>query len=638
MTILSSLVRAYERMSDAPPFGFATAKVSFCIVLSPDGAVAEVIDLRDTDKKRSPVQLPVPQPAKRTVGIDPNFLWDKTSYVLGVTSEKDIALRDEDTPDQAATRAKDRAKRLSRVADEHLAFRSKHAEWLHETQDEGLLALSRFLTDWTPDSFAAPQFNAEMVDQNIVFRLSGERLFLHDRPAAKALWARVGAEGASKPQICLVTGNPAPVARLHPSVKGVWGAQSSGASLVSFNLDAFASYGHDQGDNAPVSEAAAFAYGTALNRYLDRGSKNRIQIGDASTVFWADAEAQAAEMAEAWAGFMFGNRAQTGETEKINEARISGHLAAIAKGRSLYEIAPELDQGVRFHVLGLAPNAARLSVRFYWEDSFGALAQHYADWMRDVTMAAGPPPGLSIRAAVLRTAPAQIKDRQVKFDADGISPLLAGELFRAILTGGRLPRSLLGQILLRVRSDSLIDRIRIALIKAVIVRSMRMDNRLPLRPDGSVMEDYLVNPDPDDPNTARRLGRLFALIERAQAAALGDDINATVADKFLGAAAATPGRVFPDLLRNAEHHLKRLRNGHSDAKWIKDASHAQNVGRGLHREIGLLWSNFTDGGPKQHSSEEQGLFLVGYYQEKFAKRGEATSNSTETETIDSEEE
>jgi len=606
MSMLASLVRAYDRLPDAPPFGFSAEKIGFCVVLNDDGSVAAVEDLRGDDKKRSPRMLLVPQAVKRTAGIAPNFLWDKSAYVLGVTAGEG-----------------------RRTAEEHAAFRARHAEWLADSDDRGLLALARFLQGWTPDTFAPPLWPEEIRDQNIVFALAdGYREgFLHDRPAARALWRRIGAAGASDPQTCLVTGDAAPVARLHPSVKGVWGAQSSGASLVSFNLDAFTSYGHEQGDNAPVSEAAAFAYAAVLNRYLDRDSGHRIQIGDASTVFWADcSEEDLAGLAELWAGKMLGARRKAGDAETLVESQIENNLLALRDGKPLREIAPRLAQGVRIFLLGLSPNAARLSVRFYWEGDFGTLAQHYADYLRDVAMEPAPArPVFSIRAATLRTAPAETRNGQLKYDGDRVSPLLSGELLRAIISGARFPRALLGLLVLRVRSDHVLDRIRISLIKGLILRDMRLDGRLPKNADGSDNKDYLMRADPDDPNPARRLGRLFALIERAQLAALGDNMNSTVADKFLGAAAATPRNVFPMLVRNARrHHIKRLRNGHSDAEWIKDAGHARKIAAILDREIGELWVE-TDGLlPLQHSTKEQGLFLVGYYQERYARRDTGT--------------
>jgi CRISPR-associated protein Csd1 len=173
---------------------------------------------------------------------------------------------------------------------------------------------------------------------------------------------------------CLITGEHAPVARLHPAIKGVWDAQSSGASIVSFNLDAFTSYGHEQGENAPVSEAAAFAYTSALNHFLQRNSGHRIQVGDSSTVFWADSsDAGAALEAESlFLGFI-----DAREAEAVEEKKVESILAKLRAGRPVEEFKPDLPQGVRFFVLALAPNASRLSVRFYIENDFGVIAERY---------------------------------------------------------------------------------------------------------------------------------------------------------------------------------------------------------------------------------------------------------------------
>src|SRR5690606_23631872 len=177
-----------------------------------------------------------------------------------------------------------------------------------------------------------------------------------------------------------------PVARLHPAIKGVRGAQSSGASIVSFNLDAFTSYGHEQGDNATISEQAAFAYTSALNRFLEKGSRNRIQIGDASTVFWAEAsEHRSAAEAEGLFAAMFAGIDETSEAQKVGAL-----LERIRRGRPLREIAPQLSQGVRFYVLGLAPNAARLSIRCWLEDDFGRVAENYQRFISDMAVEPGP--------------------------------------------------------------------------------------------------------------------------------------------------------------------------------------------------------------------------------------------------------
>ena len=264
MSALASLVRAYERLPDAPAFGYSMEKIGFLVSLNADGSpTAPPIDLRDGEGKRKTARaMLVPQPTKRTSGVAPNFLWDKTSYALGVTAGEG-----------------------KRTAREYEAFVEAHKKLLSGNPDEGLQALLRFLESWFPEDFSRLGWPEEMKDQNIVFALASERLrkiCIHDRPAARALRATLRAEGDKSEAACLVTGERGPIARLHPAIKGVWGAQTSGASIVSFNLDAFTSYGHEQGENAPVSEAAAFAYTTVLNRFLERGSGHRVQIGRAS--------------------------------------------------------------------------------------------------------------------------------------------------------------------------------------------------------------------------------------------------------------------------------------------------------------------------------------------------------------------
>lgn len=591
MSLLSALVQAYDRNPE-PPYGFSPEKIGFCVVLTPDGSVAEVVDLRDSDKKRSPRMMMVPQAKKRTVGIAPNFLWDKTSYVLGITSEKDLAPRDDDSPDAAALRMRERNKRLARVTDERAAFCKSHIDWLAETEDDGLRALCRFLENWHADAFAAPLWPEEARDQNLVFRLVTERGFLHDRPAARSLWRQIGAEGASDPQICLVTGATAPVARLHPSVKGVWGAQSSGASLISFNLDAFTSYGHEQGDNAPVSEAATFAYTTALNRFLAKDSAHRLQIGDTSTVFWADAAGDdAAEAESLFAGFFDGTANEIGDARKIGDK-----LAAIRDGRPLTQILPQLD-GVRFYVLGLAPNAARLSVRFYWESSFGELVGNYQRYLSDTRLEPPPRDGWPPLWRYLVELAVQGK-------RENIPPLIVGDWMRAILTGSRYPMTLLSTTLMRIRADGEVNAHRAAILKSVLIRNLKQEVPMAL--------------DPANTNKGYILGRMFAVYEQVQRAALGGNVNATIKDKFYGSASATPQKVFRTLDAGSQNHFSKLRK--QSPGW------AVNLEKTL-SGITELMEPGNDPIPASLSSAEQALFGVGYYHQRseFFRKSEEVS-------------
>lgn len=578
MSLLAALTRAYDRLPDTPPYGFSTERIGFCVLMNPDGSVAEVVDLRDTDRKRSPRMMMVPQAVKRTVGIAPNFLWDKTAYVLGVTAGEG-----------------------KRTAEEHATFRARHLEWLTGTQDEGLLALTRFLQSWTPEAFAPPLWSDEMRDQNLVFGLSIEYRdrYLHDRPAARDLWHRIGAAGASAPQVCLVSGNSGPVSRLHPSIKGIWGAQSSGASLVSFNLDAFTSYGHDQGDNAPVSEAATFAYTTALNHFLEKDGRHRIQIGDASTVFWADATEAEAMVAESLFGAFF----EPENEEKLATSGIGARLEQIRNGKPLAEIAPKLNEGVRFHVLGLAPNAARLSVRIYWESDFGQLTANYQHYLAD--MAIDPPPrdGWPPLWRYLR-------ELAVLGKSENVSPNLAGDWMRAILTGAPYPMTLLSTALMRMRSDGKINVLRASIVKSVLVRNLKVGVPVAL--------------DPANTNKGYILGRLFAVYEEVQRAALGGNLNATIKDKYYGSASATPQRVFSALDKGLQNHLSKLKK--------RSPGRAVNLEK-LILTITDLMEPGNDPFPVAFSANEQALFGIGYYHQRsdfFRKHDDSESSVAES--------
>lgn len=583
MTILQALNGYYDRMAargEAEPPGYSREKISYVILLSAEGAVADVQDIRDTaGKKPAPKMMDVPSGVKRTVGIASNRLWDKTAYVLGVTAGEG-----------------------KRTAQEHEAFRATHAALLADTEDAGLLALRHFLENWQPSQFEEnPHFNDEMKDANVVFRMDGEQKFIHDRPAALALITTVAGGDGDANDLCLVTGARGVAARLHPSIKGVWGAQSSGASLVSFNLSASESYGKEQGDNAPVSETAAARYGAALNRLLDKGSRNRIQIGDTTTVFWADASGSggeaAADAADEWAVDALEPRTDRGETRNVKD-----QLEAVAQGRAASELSTkDIDPGTRFYILGLAPNAARLSVRFWYDGTFGDLERRIRDHWQD--MAIAPPPKVWPPSAwhlLIETA-AQHK-------SENIPPLLGGELMRAILTGTRYPRSLMSAILIRIRAEQgNVTAMRATILRGILTRDYRL---------GFEQKEVPVALDKQDTDQAYRLGRWFAELEAIQQHAL-PTLNATIRDRFYGSASSAPARTFPVLIRNAMNHLANLRK---DGKAGGHEMRLEEIIAGV--EHGL---------PRSLRIEDQARFAIGYYHQR-AERFTGSSKTKETAT------
>ncbi len=590
MTILSSLVTAYDRMSDAPPIGYSSEKISFVISLNEDGGVANVSDIRQGEgKKLRPRLMLAPQPVKRTAGIAPNFLWDKTSYVLGVTAGTG-----------------------KRTAEEHAAFVARHIEDIGETSDAGLIALLRFLQTWSPEQFITLEWPELMIDQNVVFALESDRLqgiYLHDRLAARTLWAQLSISESKGRERCLVTGEPSTPARLHPSIKGVWGAQSSGAALVSFNLDAFTSYGHTQGDNAPVSEVAAFKYTTVLNRFLERDSGHRVQIGDASTVFWADSsDMKRAQKAESLFTLFVDPPKDEGGTaeDDVSQARkIEVHLKRIRQGQSLNVIEPELAEGVRFYVLGLSPNAARLSVRFFFADTFGVLTRNYQRFLSDMRVEPPPRGGFPPLWRYLQ-------ETAVLGKRENVQPNLAGEWMRAILTGTRYPLTLLPTVLTRIRADGQVNALRAGILKALLIRNFNM-------------KEVPVALDPENTNRGYLLGRLFAVYEEMQRAALGGKVNATIRDKFYGSASATPRKVFAALEGNSANHLAKVRKANPGREY--------NL-KMLQNEIMDLMEPDGDPYPASLPAQDQALFGLGYHHQHstfYKSKAGATVAQGETE-------
>lgn len=579
--ILTALKQYYDRLasqadSTIAPLGYSYEKISYGLVISPQGELVDVMDLRDTSsKKPRPRLMLVPQPPKRSgVNPPPAFLWDNSKYALGLTQGDD-------------------EKSLNRAAEAHKSFMAFHEDMLSDTDDEGLVALVRFLRQWNPERCSqSAELADEMLDVNFIFRIDGEQLFIHERQASKELRKKLLEMAETTEATCLITGTVAPIAQVHPSIKGVRDAQSSGASIVSFNEKAYESYRKVQGHNAPISENAAFAYTTTLNHLLRNESDNhqRIQIGDATTVFWAlvDDNQQAHAVELTFAEMLNPGGSDDSETERLKRL-----LDSVSRGQPLREIDPGLNDDAQIYVLGLAPNASRLSIRYWETGSLQTFARRMAQHFGDLTL--DPPPWRTfpgIWRLLLEVTPHRGAEKKGKWD--DIPPQLSGELTRSILTGRRYPRSLLTNIIMRMRTDGDISGLRVALCKGVLARDQRLGVK-------GIQEEVPVSLDKENTSPGYRLGRLFAALENAQRAALGDSVNATIRDRYYGAASATPASIFPVLVRNAQHHLARLR---------KDKP---GLSVNIEKDIGEIMDGLGSTFPKSLRLESQGQFAIGYY-------------------------
>ncbi|MDX5359369.1 MAG: type I-C CRISPR-associated protein Cas8c/Csd1 [Rhodobacterales bacterium] len=588
MSLLAALARAYDRLPDRPPYGFSSEKIGFCVVLNPDGSIASVEDLRDTDKKRSPMPMLVPTSFKRP-GVTPRpfFLWDNANFALGLGAMHDPADR------------------------RFEVFRAKHLEFLADEEDAEIIAFRGFLEHWSPARIPEVFPVEDLSNAKIVFAMrdSYRHHYLHQSDVSQRIWSQrqadwLAVEGkAAETAICLVTGERLPIARTHLAIKGIPSKSGKDAdTLIGFNLDAFTSYGHEQGDNAPVSEVATFQYTAALNRFLERDSGHRVQIGDTSTVFWADGSGAMPELAESLFAAFVDSPEVDFDADRMATNIVAAHLERIRRGDRLADIEPRIAEGVRFQVLGLAPNAARLSVRFYWEDDFGQLTRNYQQYLSETRI--DPPPRDGFPPIWRYLVELAVLNKR-----ENVPPNLAGEWMRAILTGGTYPMSLLATVLMRLRADGDVNALRAAILKSVLIRNFKKETiPVALDPDYKDSKGYL-------------LGRLFAAYEQVQRAALGANVNATIKDKFYGAASASPQKVFATLNSGAQDHFGKLRK--ANPGW------AYNLEQ-LIMSIMDQMSPGDDPIPAYLSAPEQALFGLGYYHQRsefFRKRDEKTDDT-----------
>lgn len=556
--ILHSLNGYYNRLEkntnvDIPLLGFNTKGIGFALLLNHEGKLLQVLDLRETAGKRLvPKQMTVPEAVIKSVNIAANFMWDNAGYVLGANN-------------------KGKPERSLKTFE---AFKKLHHDIGEELDDEGMLAVLRFLDSWNPaDALELEYWDDMVAGANLIFQLDGELCYVHDRPKIKDAWLKHYSENSSGVvATCLVCGEKKPIARLHPKIKGVRGSQSMGAAIVSFNLDAFLSYGKGQSFNAPVSEDIAFNYTTALNHLLRSDSRQKIQIGDAATIFWTERESPV----EGFMGLILNPQDDSGDLKEVRD-----FLEAVRDGKKLPEEIDDTD--MKFYILGLSPNASRLSVRFWHVSTVGNISAKIGQHFRDLSIIKNydKDPEFPGMWQILR-------ETAVLRKSENISPVLSGSIMRSIMTGSAYPQSLMTAIIGRIRADQEINYLRAAMIKACLVRKYRLNQ---------ISKEVTMALDKESTNVAYRLGRLFAVLEKAQRDAI-PGANTTIKDRYYSSASATPSVVFPQLLRLSQHHIQKADYGYVTDRMIEE----------IMQDIQKF--------PAHLSLDDQGLFAIGYYHQR----------------------
>ena len=577
--ILQALARYYDDLLQqgkisAP--GWTKVKISYALDIGLDGQLKQVIPTRQDEtvgKKtvQRPQEMVLPAPVKKASNISSNFLWENSGYLLGVKQKED-------------------SKRSRKCFDN---ARELHHRLLDSVDSSIAKAILAFFDSWQPEEAAQhPMLSGELDEitagGNLVFRIEGT--YPQEDSRIREAWDKArnsSSKDAVKMQ-CLITGQEDEIVAVHPSIKGVRDAQSSGAALVSFNAPAFCSYGHEQNYNAPVGKHAAFAYTAALNHLLS--DRNSVQhIGDTTVVCWAEGAEEAYQNLAQFA--LFGQ-----EMPGLTDNDLRAALKRLANGLPCDDLG--VDPKRPFYVLGLAPNAARLSVRFFLHDSFGKLMKnvndHY-DRMEIVRPSFDKQEILPLWLMLRETVNLNSRDKAP-------SPAMAGATVRAVFSGGPYPASLLEAVMLRIRAESSVTRGRAAIIKAYYLKNPHSD---------CPKEVLTVSLNEASNNPAYVLGRLFSIYENVQQAA-NRGIKATIKDKYFNSAAAMPASIFPVLNNLYQKHLRKLSPG---------------LRKYFDNQVVELKSKLGESYPVRMTLAQQGAFDLGYYHQRNSKsNGEDQNN------------
>lgn len=559
--ILQALTELFEelvRQGKLSAPGWSNAKISYALCLDENGALVAVMPTQheETVGKKTllwPNLISLPSTVTRTVGILPNFLWDNSSYLLGVDEKG----------------KPERSLRCFRAAAE------LHHQLLDDVDTPAAKAILAYFDTWNPENARSCPALADSLQEilkggNLTFQVNG--IFARDDTAIQAAWSRHYDDGDGELQQCLVTGKLDTAVAVHPAIKGVAGAQSSGAAMISFNAPAFCSYGKEQSLNAPVGKYAAFAYTAALN-YLLADKTNVHRIGDTTIVCWAKgAEPQYTDFADF---SLFGDALP----EEWTEDDLHDAMKKLADGLPCPELSLNPDHP--FYILGLSPNSARLSVRFFCRDSFGNLAKHVNAHYERLKILGSRYRFMPLWALLRETVNLNTTDKSP-------SPVMAGAVARAVFTGSLYPASLLEATMLRIRAERDITPGRAAILKAYYLKNPH---------DLCPKEVLTVSLNESSTNIPYTLGRLFAVYEAVQEAA-NPGLNATIKDKYFNSASATPAVIFSILGNLSQKHLRKLEAG-------------QRIY--YEKQISALKGVLGESYPTRLSLPEQGSFDLGYY-------------------------
>jgi len=573
--ILSALCDYYDLLEEdkdveISPFGFEKVKVTYLAILSKEGILKDIISLKALNDNK--VQSYIMPKRMKSSAIVASPVCDNFAYIFGVGGKKGERKIEKDKFETS---------------------KELHCDMFAKASSSEAQAMYKFFSSWDiecawEDALILKHYSekGEAFSGNIIFRLEGSEVFFHKVPEIVELWQQQLNlnEGEQNISQCSITGKITEIARLHTKLRGILGASTMGASLVCCNKDADESYGLKQSRNSAVSEEVVFKYATALQHMLD-SKEQKVFVGDATTVFWAERQTK---LHSNIFKVLFSNPEEDGENSGKEDMETREYVRSILSDgvKGIYNTA-QLDGTTQFYILGLSPNAGRTSVRFFYKNSFETFCRKIKQHYKDCSMYGGEKGWRYLKIGSLLYATISASSKEKK-----INPLLGGVVTKAVLTGDRYPHILFSQTMVRIKAEATVTQARAAILKGYLVRKNRFMKK---------EEEIFMYLNEESTNAAYVLGRIFSILEMIQKNALGGGrkkLNKTIKDTFFSSACSNPALVFPKIIQLAQHHLAKIEG----SDWEKK----------LGETIGLLEGESF---PKILNMEDQGRFILGYYQQ-----------------------
>ena len=584
--ILKALYDYYHRDRQSVPFGKQMASISFIIVINKRGEFVRIEDSR-TEKKGTNYLVPV---GTHNNGISPLLFWDNVQYLLDYVPQYE-PLSEKDAADKK--KVDERESKIRKSHEKHLAFVKRCQSVAEKTQQEELLSVSDFYSNNELRKVYNDPLWGEIKKNPLSwlsFRVEGSLNIVASNDSLRD-FNNDSLQDSSK-GICLITGNKANIARLCLPTP-IPGAKSS-AKLVAFNDSSFCSYGKEQGDNAPISQEAEFAFSSALLKLKSEGSRNKFTIGNRTFLFWASKDDEAGKQSEESIFNMFGFTEQEDDPNK-NIEQVRKVFEAINLG-TLKTTSDDM-----FYILGLAPNSARIAVTYWAEISLRQFAEticrHFND-MEVVDVRPVKKPYMSLRNIISAvTLGGKVSDA---------TPNLPESVVKSIFEGLPHPQPLFASCVRRIRAESgEKDRSSIYITRAAIIKAYL--NRL-----NNNQKPIEVMLDKENSNQGYLCGRLFAVLDKIQEEANNQH---SIRERYMNSASSTPAAVFSTILNLSSHHVENLKNEGRKIYFEK-----------LKQEI--ISKIEADGFKTQLDLQDQGRFFIGYYHQRqdFFSKNESVDN------------